>query len=266
MRKATRGLHVIALAGLMLAAFTVHAFAQSRCLAVADVPWQRHLHHAALKAGEVRITFIGHSTFQIESPKGIKIVTDYNDYVVPKAVPDIATMNRAHDTHFSYDPDKRIRYVLKGWSDTGGPARHNRNIADVYVRNVPTNIRGWGGGTEQHGNSIFIFEVAGLCIAHLGHLHHTLTPQQIAQIGQMDVVFFPVDGSFTLDIAGMKEVLKALSARLMIPMHFFSEFGLNRFLGAVAKTYQVVRHPVPTIVVSQASLPQKPRVLVLPGY
>jgi len=32
------------------------------------------------------------------------------------------------------------------------------------------------GGTRYNGNSIFVFEIADLCIAHLGHLHHTLTP------------------------------------------------------------------------------------------
>ena len=56
------------------------------------------------------------------------------------------------------------------------------------MRNVPTNIRTLDGGTERHGNSIFIFEVANLCIAHLGHLHHTLTQQQLNEIGRVDVV------------------------------------------------------------------------------
>jgi len=125
--------------------------------------------------------------------------------------------------------------------------------------------RGWNGGTVAYGNSIFVFEVAGLCIAHLGHLHHTLTPQQLAQIGQMDVVMVPVDGSFTLDLDGMLEVLKALKAPLMIPMHYFSSFTLERFLSRIRGTFEVVHQEIPTIVVSRASLPQRPQVLVLPG-
>ena len=44
-------------------------------------------------------------------------------------------------------------------------------VDDVYIRNVPTDIRSWGGELERDGNSIFIFEVADLCIGHLGHLH-----------------------------------------------------------------------------------------------
>lgn len=242
------------------------ASAQDRCLAVAEAPLQRHLHRAQLAQSEVRITFVGHSTFLIESPKGVRIVTDYNDYVTPKVIPEIATMNRAHDTHYSHAPDKRIRHVLPGWSETGGAIRHDLRLEDVRVRNVPTNIRTWDGGTMEYGNSVFVFEVAGLCIAHLGHIHHTLTTQQLAQIGQMDVVLVPVDGSFTIDMDGMMDVLKTLAAPLVIPMHFISEMGLRRFLSQARSRYEVVENPVPTIVVSREAMPRKPRVLVLPGY
>src|SRR5690606_38496497 len=112
--------------------------------------------------------------------------------------------------------------VLRGWNPDGGAARHDMSLEDVRVRNIPTNIRSYSGGTDTWGNSIFVFETGNLCIGHLGHLHHTLTTQQLAQIGQLDVVLVPVDGSFTLDVEGMMEVLKALRAPLMIPMHYFS--------------------------------------------
>ena len=120
---------------------------------------------------------------------------------VRPTTPTIVTMNVAHDTHHSYAPDPAIKHVLRGWNPdaNGGAAIHDLTELDVRVRNVPTNIRNsYGGPTAgQFGNSIFIFEVGGFCIAHLGHLHHTLTTQQLAQIGQMDVVFVPVDGSYT---------------------------------------------------------------------
>ena len=101
---------------------------------------------------------------------------------------------------------------------------------DVRVRNVPTNIRSWGGGTERYGNSIFIFEIAHFCIAHLGHLHHTLTQEQLNEIDRVDVVMDPVDGTLTLDLEGMVEVLRALKAPLIISMHYFSAYTLDRFL------------------------------------
>jgi L-ascorbate metabolism protein UlaG (beta-lactamase superfamily) len=244
--------------------------AVDRCIAVAQAPGFRYVQHAryqaaALKPDEVSLIYIGHSTFLIESPKGVRIATDYNDYVRPSVVPDIATMNRAHSTHFTMTPDPAIRHVLRGWNPEGGPAQHDVSEDDVRVRNVPTNIRTYAGGTDEFGNSIFIFEMAGLCIAHLGHLHHTLSPQQIGRIGQMDVVLAPVDGSYTLDTPGMIEVLRDLRAPLIIPMHYFSSFTLNRFLDAARPHFEIKMSADPMIVVSRGTLPAKPQILVLPG-
>lgn len=238
------------------------------CLAFAQVPKGGGVplvQKVALRNGEVRLTFVGHSTFLIESAKGVRIATDYNDYVRSPVVPDIATMNLAHDTHFTMFPDPSIRHVLRGWSTTGGAAEHDVRLADVRVRNVPTNIRDFAGGTREYGNSIFVFETGGLCIAHLGHLHHTLTVQQLGQIGQMDVLLVPIDGSLTLDLDGMVEVLQALKARLIIPMHYFSRWTLERFLERVQKSFEVVRAESPVTVVSRETLPEHQRVLVLPG-
>ena len=221
---------------------------------------------AELAADQVRITYSGHSTFLIESPKAVRIATDYNDYVQVPQVPTIATMNRAHDTHFSEYPNPAIAHVLRGWAPAGAPARHNLHVQDVHVRNVPTNIRDWGGGTERHGNSIFIFEVGSLCIAHLGHLHHPLNKQQLQEIGRVDVVLVPVDGSFTLDLEGMMEVLTALKAPLMIPMHYFSLYTLNRFLDrARAQKWEAEWAPTPVAILSRQGLPPTPRIMVLPG-
>jgi L-ascorbate metabolism protein UlaG (beta-lactamase superfamily) len=239
-----------------------------RCLAVAQAPRLVHpadFRPASLKPTEVRLTFVGHSTWLIESAGAVRIATDYNDYVRPQVIPEIATMNRAHTTHYSNFPDPGIRHVLRGWDPDGGIARHDLTFSDVRVRNVATNIRDWSGGYIPHGNSIFIFEIAGMCIGHLGHLHHTLTEQQIAQIGQLDVVMVPVDGSYTMDVVGMVEVLKALRARLILPMHYFNPYTLNRFLEQIGADFAVERGSDPTIVVSQATLPAEPKVLVLPG-
>jgi L-ascorbate metabolism protein UlaG (beta-lactamase superfamily) len=221
---------------------------------------------AALAPDQVRITFIGHATFLIESPKLVRIATDYNDYVRPPVVPDIITMNHAHSTHFTDQPNPAIKFVLRGWRDDGQPAIHDLSYEDVRVRNVPTNIRDWGGGTERYGNSIFIFEIGTLCIAHLGHLHHTLTQKQLDEIGRIDAVMLPVDGSYTLDLDGMVEVLTALKAPLMIPMHYFSTYGLERFLERVGNKFPIEYKETPSVVISRASLPTQPKFLVLPGH
>jgi L-ascorbate metabolism protein UlaG (beta-lactamase superfamily) len=263
---------LIVAVAILLASGTARA-AEDRCIAVSRAPGFRLVQPAQFKppqaptlADGVKITFVGHSTFLIESRQGVRIATDYNDYVRPADPPDIATMNRAHSTHFTETPDPRIPHVLRGWNPAGGPAIHDLTERDVRVRNLPTNIRGYAsGGTDEFGNSIFIFELGSLCIAHLGHLHHTLSPRQIGQIGQMDVVLAPVDGSYTLDSPGMLEVLKALKVPLVIPMHYFSSFTLSRFLDAARADFEVATSAVPSITVTRATLPAKPQILVLPG-
>jgi L-ascorbate metabolism protein UlaG (beta-lactamase superfamily) len=221
---------------------------------------------AALQPDQLRITYIGHSTFLLESPLLVRVATDYNDYVRPPVLPDIVTMNHAHSTHYTDHPDPAIKYVLRGWAGDEKPARIDMTYKDVRVRNVPTNIRSFDGGTERNGNSIFIFETANLCVAHLGHLHHTLTQQQLNEIGKVDVVMVPVDGSYTLDLDGMVEVLHALKAPLMIPMHYFSAYTLDRFLARVRQEWDVEIAEVPSLLVSKTTLPAKPKVLVLPGH
>jgi len=113
------------------------------------------------------------------------------------------------------------------------------------------NIRDWRGGTERHGNSILIFEIANMCIAHLGHLHHTLTRQQLNDIGRIDAVMVPVDGNLTLDLDGMIEVLQALKAPLMVPMHYFSFFTINSFLDRARQMWDVETSAVPSLVISK---------------
>jgi len=224
---------------------------------------------AAIRPGlapnEARITYAGHSTFLIESPKLVRVATDFNDYVRPPVLPDIVTMNHAHSTHYTDRPDPDIKFVLRGWRPDGKPANHDMTYSDVHVRSISTNIRDWNGGTERNGNSIFSFEVGSLCIAHLGHLHHTLTQQQLNDIGHIDVLLVPVDGGFTMDLEGMVEVIQAMKAPLMVPMHYFSTFTLRRFLERVNRQYEVEFAETPSFVVSKTTLPSKGKFLVLPG-
>ena len=263
-----RALLVAVASVVLLVPGAASAQVADRCLAVSQAqPLVRPaaMRLAALGPAEVRLTFVGHATWLIESTGGVKVATDYNDYIRPSVVPDIATMNRAHTTHYSVAPDPNIQHVLRGWNPDGGPAKHDLTVNDVRVRNVATNIRDWSGGAITYGNSIFIFEVAGMCIGHLGHLHHTLTEQQVAHIGQLDVVMVAVDGSYTMDVDGVVETLKTLRARLILPMHYFNPYTLNRFLDRIGSDFPVERASEPTIVVSQATLPASPKILVLPG-
>lgn len=220
---------------------------------------------AQLASDQARITFIGHSTFLIESAQGVSAATDYNDVWRAATVPTFATMNKAHSTHFSSNPEPGIGHVLRGWNPAGGEAQHDLKVGDMRVRNISTNIRSWSGATEYGANSIFVFEVGELCVVHLGHLHHTLEPEHLRQIGRADIVLAPVDGGFTLDMDGMLDVLKTLQPRIIIPMHFFGRATLERFLFKASNDWLIDTRETPVLTVSRASLPRQPVVIVLPG-
>lgn len=259
---------------ITLALAALGAVAASPARAQSDEPgcrpemasWRPPVQRVALAKDEVRLTFVGHATFLIESPSGVKAATDYNDYVRPRETPDIATMNKAHSTHNSRNPDPAIKQLLPGWDPTGkGAAKHDVTLGDMRVRNVPTNIRSYSGTTDFDGNSMFVFEIGDLCIAHLGHLHHPLEPGHLRALGRVDVVLFPVDGSYTLDQEGMLEVLKSLQAKVMVPMHFFGGSSLSRFINRSQGLWPVDQRGAPELVVSKAALPAQPTLIVLPG-
>lgn len=235
----------------------------SDCLAMARAP--SLFQPAALEAGQVQFTFVGHSTFLIESPGGIKIATDYSGYS-SGVLPDVVTMNHAHSTHYTDTPDPRIKHVLRGWNPEGGPALYDLEVGDVRIRNVTTDIRGGATGRVPDGNSIFIFETAGLCIGHLGHLHQELTREQLAAIGRLDIVLVPVDGTYTMAQANMLNVLKELKARIVLPMHYFSSQTLGRFIAGLAGSLAVDYRTGPTVTLSAKTLPDRPTLVVLPGY
>ena len=109
------------------------------------------------------------------------------------------------------------------------------------------------------------FELADLCIAHLGHLHHTLTPEHLAALGQIDVLLAPVDGAYTLSQTDMMIVLEQIHPAIIVPMHYFGPSVLQRFLDRVGDRYPVETSDTPHVALSRGMLPEKPEILILPG-
>ena len=246
--------------------------ASANCIPIAQLPVRTFLaqNRVDVPPGSIHLAFLGHASFLIQTSGGASAVTDYNGYYRPSFTPDIVTMNNAHSTHYTDAPEPDIKYVLRGWGTPENPVQYNLTYLDLHIYNVQTNVRDWGGGTRINGNSIFVFESAGLCIAHLGHLHHTLTPAHLAALGKIDVVLAPVDGVFTMGQFDMIEVIHQLNAPLLIPMHFFSQDRLQRFLERLQSEtkYTVRTSETPDVTVSSASLPSPgaPVALVLPGH
>lgn len=183
------------------------------------------------------VTFLGHSSYQIDTPQGVRAITDYNGVNGFGRRPDIVTMNNAHSTHFTDDPEEGITYALRGWPSQPGEteAKHEVTLKDMKVWNVPTNARDWGGGSARiNGNSIFIYAVGDLCLAHLGHLHHRLTKEHLDELGRIDVLMVPIDGSYTMGMPLMVDVIRQIQPRIVLPMHYWGRGQLDRFEGLMA--------------------------------
>ncbi|MEO0682705.1 MAG: MBL fold metallo-hydrolase [Pseudomonadota bacterium] len=230
-----------------------------------ELPNARHVRLASAEPeGEVTIRFVGHATFLIETGGGVSIATDFTGWAGPVEVPTVVTMNNAHETHWTPFPDERIAHALEGWAKEGVAADHYVEVGDAIVRNVPTDVRSWGGGRRENGNSIFIFEVGDLCIGHLGHLHHGLGPDHYAAIGRLDVVMAAVDGGVTVDLPTMISMLKRFRASVVLPMHYWGPGSLDRFLAGMASDFLIVQSEVPELTLTPKTLPSRPMVKVLP--
>ena len=212
---------------------------------------------------DVTISYQGHSTYLIESPTGVVIATDFAGWLADPVTPNVVTMNHAHSSHYTDYPDPKIQTVLRGWGDAGTPADHQLMVGDVLIRNVTTDILRWT--TVPDGNSIFIFEVAGLCIGHLGHLHHKLTENHYAKIGRLDVVMIAVDGGLTMSHLSAGEILKRLRSSVVLPMHVRSYGALPNFLTYLGEEFAVKRLRENKLVLSLLNLPKQPTVMLMPG-
>ena len=263
---------VTAFLGSLIASAAAQQPLRSECLAMANAPPRAtpvSLRPVAAKAEEVAITYVGHSTYYIDTPGGVRIATDFSGAYRTGRLPDVITMNRAHSTHYTLFPDPKIEHVLRGWGQDGQPAHHALRVGDVYIRNVTTDIRryygeGSGGEMIKDGNSIFIFEVAGLCIGHLGHLHHKLDETHFAAIGRLDIVMVPIDGTYTMSLDGVSEITKRLRASVVLPMHRFAT-PLDEFMRLIGQQFEIDQHSERTLKISRDTLPGTPTVIILDG-
>ena len=245
---------------------------RSECMAMSNATPRATpvaLRPANAGSGDVAITYAGHSTYFIDTPGGVRIATDYSGAYQIGRLPDVVTMNRAHSTHYTLFPDPRIPHVLHGWGDDGQPAHIDERIGDVYIRNVTTDIRRYwgedaGGEMIKDGNSIFIFEVAGLCIGHLGHLHVPLDDSHLAAIGRIDILMVPIDGSYTMSLDGISDITRRLRASVVLPMHRFAT-PLEEFMQRIGQQFAIDVRTERTLKISRETLPGTPTVIILDG-
>lgn len=243
----------------------------SHCFAIADAsPELTYIRPASWPSPpddefSVKLSYIDHSMYLIQTHGGLNVVTDYTGFVGDTGlIPDVVTMNNAHDSHWTAFPHPDIPNVLPGWRQEGAPAEYYLDLGEMLVRNVTTDIRGrFNGAVIEDNNSIFIFEVAGLCIGHLGHLHHEPSDETYAAIGRLDVVMAAVDGGLTVDLPTMIRIVSRLRSSVVLPMHWFSISSLERFIDGVSSEFAIQRENGSTIELSLRDLPSRPTVVVL---
>jgi L-ascorbate metabolism protein UlaG (beta-lactamase superfamily) len=124
----------------------------------------------------------------------------------------------------------------------------------MRVRNIPTSVHGRT-GAQANSNSIFVFEVEDLCIAHLGHLHHLLTDMHLGELGLIDILFVPIDGTYTIAQAQMKQVIEQIGPAVVIPMHYFGNASLNRFLDLMATDWTIRQDLQGSVAYDRPGLP-----------
>lgn len=182
----------------------------------------------------MKIKWLGHACFLITSEKGIRIVTDPFDatvgYPLPEVEADVVTSSHEHFDH-NYTEDVRGDFeVVKGVG--------NFYTRDIPIKGVKTYHDGEM-GKKRGENTVYVMEIDGLRVCHLGDLGHVLSQDTVDQIGPVDVLLIPVGGYFTIDAEEAVKVVAQLNPRLVIPMHFktpeidFPISGVDLFLGKI---------------------------------
>jgi L-ascorbate metabolism protein UlaG (beta-lactamase superfamily) len=172
--------------------------------------------------GAAGLRWYGQSMFLITSPSGTRLLLDpFGDigYTLPPPLDvDVATITHEHPDHNNDALAASGATVLRGLT-TDNWATIDETIGDVRIYNIRT-YHDDQRGAARGRNSIFVFETAGLRIAHLGDLGHQLDDAQVSALGDIDVLMVPIGGGFTVDPAGATELTDQLAPSLVFPMHY----------------------------------------------
>lgn len=173
----------------------------------------------------IGIRWLGHASFLITTSCGTTILTDpidFKGYNIPEGTTaDIVTVSHEHIDHNCVDAVSGNPAVFRG---TDKKCR-NVNVIDTTIRDIRLHTVHSFHDPGHHGsNAIFVFEFDGIRLAHMGDIGTVLTNEQIAAVGNIDVLMVPVGGQFTITGEEADSIVGQLDAeRLVIPMHFKTE-------------------------------------------
>jgi L-ascorbate metabolism protein UlaG (beta-lactamase superfamily) len=228
--------------------------------------------HAAPPAG--KLTWYGQSCFLLETASGTRIVMDPIPkgigYELPQGLKaDVVTISHEHYDHNNVGFVTGKPRVIRGLTaDRKGWSRVDEKVKDVSIRTVGV-YHDAERGAKRGLDTVFIFEVGGVRIAHLGDLGHVLNDEQLAAIGAVDVLLIPVGGTFTIDALKAQHVVEQLRPRLMVvPMHYKTDASTIKELEPLApfldRKTNVRREPSPTIALSPMKARPAAEIVVLP--
>lgn len=161
------------------------------------------------------ITWYGHSCFKIESTEGSIIFDPYAPGKVPglslpPITADAVVCSHGHDDH---------NYAC-GVTLTG-------KKPSFTLRQIRTYHDGKKGALRGE-NLITAVDMEGMRVVHMGDIGHLLTPEQVKELGRVDVLFIPVGGYYTIDAQTAAMTVSAIAPRIVIPMHYRGDsFGFD---------------------------------------
>lgn len=246
---------------LLLCPARVHSF----CHELEVVHRGRIFRAAAAAAPQVTLEWLGHSTFQITSSRGTRILTDpHGAYDLPRpTLPQhIVTTSHQHGPHNSVHMAPGTPVILHGLTPGGENwQKISTTIQDVSVYAVPA-YHDKSSGMQRGKNAIFVFKVDDICIAHLGDLGHVLTPDQLKLMGKIDILLMPIAGGyFTITPTEARDVTKQVNPKITIPMHFWWEQAVQEYTQGLTRVKML---STPRLKISKPELPLPIETIVMP--
>ncbi len=162
----------------------------------------------------MRLIWHMHSCFEV-SNETIVVIDPHDGRSIgvkpPQLRADIVLISHDHFDHNAIRVVKGDYTVIRDVSP--------RTVKGVAIRGLTAYHDDVGG--ERRGKvNIFHFTVNGVRFCHLSDLGHMLTPAQVQELGEVDVLFVPVGGVFTIDGAQAQRLVRAIGPKVAVPMHF----------------------------------------------
>ena len=214
------------------------------------------------------IQYLGHSCFKLKGKAGTVVCDPYESTVgfsLPNLSADVVTVS--HD-HFDHNASPKIKGTARREKPFLVTAPGEYEVAGISIFGVPT-FHDESKGAERGKNIIFTIVLDHLRVCHLGDLGHTLTDQDISQIGTVDVLLIPVGGVFTINPTQAVEVISSIEPSFVIPMHYKTdEHNPDTFkdvqpLETFLHEYGVTKKPVSSFSVDAGRLPEETELVVL---